>query len=55
MRGVLSSAGCLFLPHIVTVISEVLPLAAGHRIVGVLNFGRFFSIAFGGFSLPLYW
>ena len=48
MRGVLSSAGCLFLPH-------MLPFAAGHRIVGVLNFGRFFSIAFGGFSLPLYW
>ena len=35
MRGVLSSAGCLFLPH-------MLPFAAGHRIVGVLNFGRFF-------------
>jgi hypothetical protein len=49
MRGVLSSAGCLFLPHIVTVISEVLPLAAGHRIVGVLNFGRFFLLHFEDF------
>jgi hypothetical protein len=49
MRGVLSSAGCLFLPHIVTVLSEVLPFAAGHRIVGVLNFGRFFLLHFEDF------